>query len=327
MPETPAPRACLNCATELQGSYCHRCGQKDQHKRLPLKHLLHDVFHDLWHFDTKVLGTLWLLIRHPGFLAAEYLEGRRVRHVPPFRLYVVISFITFALLAMIHIGDGSRSHEKKTQDPAAASEIAKDTGKVQEHEDAPQWAKDLEREARKRAAEAEAQKQDAPDKDGSGKVRKGVNISSNSEFGKDLERRARKAAEDPAAFYRIFMGGLSKIMFLLMPAFAALVFVLHARKGGTYFVDHMVLSLHFHTVAFLTIIGMRGLTLIPMGCWGCLPWAVLILAPPAWLMTALQFLHRRGWFRSVLKTTLLLGIYGIVVGSAMVGVLWYSLPK
>lgn len=308
--------SCLNCGTELQGSYCHRCGQKDQHKRVPLKHLLHDVVHDLWHFDAKVLSTLWLLIRRPGFLAAEYLEGRRVRHVPPFRLYVVISFITFALLAMVQVRSGKKDLDQTAHGPSAivTTDVPKQTEAKQ-----PAWAENLKQEAENKARlEKEKRKAEG----------KGVNVlSSESEFGKDLERRARKAAEDPTAFYRFFLGGLSKVMFLLMPAFAALLFALHARKGGTYFVDHMVLSLHLHTLAFLTIIGMRGLSLLPLGCWGCLPWGLLFLGPPIWLTAALQHLHRRGWVRSALKTTLLMGIYGVVLGASLVGVLWFSLPK
>ena len=101
---TPSQRLCLNCDAELQGAFCHCCGQKVQSRRLPLKALLHDVVHDLWHLDHKVLESLWLLVRHPGFLAEEYLNGRRVRHLPPFRLYVLTSFALFLAFSLVPVG-------------------------------------------------------------------------------------------------------------------------------------------------------------------------------------------------------------------------------
>lgn len=324
MSDAPIP-TCLNCETELRGPYCHRCGQKDQHKRVPLRHLLHDVMHDLWHFDTKVLSMLWLLVRRPGFLAGEYLEGRRARYVPPFRLYVVVSFITFALLGMVKVGDTVKAGSKV--ETATTVEVDVDrssTAKKAQKEEATQWAKDMEKDIRAKAEQKRSQRMDEAKAGNSGR---GINISSSSGFGKELDRRVRKAAEDPAALYRIFLGGLSKVMFLLMPAFAGILYLLHARRGSTFFVDHMVLSLHFHTLAFLTIIGLRGLSLLPLGCWGCLPWGLLLMAPPVWLTAALQYLHRRGWVRSALKTSLLMGIYGLALGASLLAVLWYSLPK
>jgi hypothetical protein len=101
MTDLDALRPCLNCDTPLQGPFCHHCGQKDQPTRIRLGQLLHEVLHDLLHVDAKVLGTFWLLVSRPGLLAQEYLQGRRTRHMPPFRTYVVTSFIAFFLFALL----------------------------------------------------------------------------------------------------------------------------------------------------------------------------------------------------------------------------------
>ncbi len=283
--DSPAVRLCLNCSAELIGPYCAQCGQRDQHRRVPLKHLLHDVLHDLWHFDAKVFSTLWLLIRRPGFLAADYLEGRRVRHVPPFRLYVVVSFVSFALLALI-----SGGVKVSTRTPPAS------------------------------AVSSTAETNRAPDIGPS-------KPSSDPAWVLELNRRGQLAAQHPEALKKAFLGGLSKVMFLLMPAFAGLLFLLHARKTGTYFVDHMILSLHFHTVAFLVILALRALSLAPESSGGGCLALLLFAAPPVWLTLALQHLHRRGWFRSFAKMALALGLYGLMVSAALLAVLWLSLPS
>lgn len=97
----PAHRSshCQNCGEPLTGAFCAACGQKDEERIQPLKHLLHDVFHDILHLDARFLGTLRMLVK-PGALTLEYLAGRRARWFPPFRLYLMVSLVFFALTAL-----------------------------------------------------------------------------------------------------------------------------------------------------------------------------------------------------------------------------------
>lgn len=95
---------CQNCGAPLAGRYCAACGQKDEHRILPLKHLLHEIFHDILHLDARFLKSVGMLLR-PGALTLEYLAGRRVRWFPPFRLYLLVSLVFFALVAVHLPGD------------------------------------------------------------------------------------------------------------------------------------------------------------------------------------------------------------------------------
>jgi hypothetical protein len=47
------------------------------------------------HLDSKILRTLWELVRWPGKLSADYFAGRRVRYVAPIRLFILLSIIYF----------------------------------------------------------------------------------------------------------------------------------------------------------------------------------------------------------------------------------------
>ncbi|HEY4555404.1 MAG TPA: DUF3667 domain-containing protein, partial [Lysobacter sp.] len=98
------PAACENCATPLAGAYCHACGQ---HAANPLRHVGHaieDVFESFWHLDGRVFRTLRDLFV-PGRVAAHYLAGRRVRYIPPLRLFVVLTVITFFIGQLTLGGD------------------------------------------------------------------------------------------------------------------------------------------------------------------------------------------------------------------------------
>ena len=50
--------------------------------------------------DSRIFRTLWPLLVKPGFLTNEYLAGRRVRYVTPFRLYFFLSIVAFLVIAV-----------------------------------------------------------------------------------------------------------------------------------------------------------------------------------------------------------------------------------
>jgi Protein of unknown function (DUF3667) len=92
---------CANCGAGLTGKYCSECGQRHH------DHPVHDFWHftsealeDLTHADSRLWQTLTALLFRPGFLTREFLEGRRVRYLPPVRLYLVVSLIFFIIVGL-----------------------------------------------------------------------------------------------------------------------------------------------------------------------------------------------------------------------------------
>lgn len=88
------PTACGNCGTALQGAYCHACGQSAHNPVHDLRHALEEVFESFWHLDGRVFRTLRDLLA-PGRVARNYLRGQRVRYIPPLRLFLVLTLLTF----------------------------------------------------------------------------------------------------------------------------------------------------------------------------------------------------------------------------------------
>ncbi len=96
---TPAPRVCLDCGAVLGGKFCSACGQKEEPLKRSLKDLALEFFqHPL--IDTKLWKSLLPLLLRPGALTLEYLAGRRTRYVRPLKLYLTVSVLFFALLAL-----------------------------------------------------------------------------------------------------------------------------------------------------------------------------------------------------------------------------------
>jgi hypothetical protein len=88
---------CPNCEATLEGPFCARCGQRAAPLNPSLGEFVHDLFHEVAHFDGKIVQSVALLLGKPGFLTREQFEGRRARYVPPIRLYLIFSLVYFAV--------------------------------------------------------------------------------------------------------------------------------------------------------------------------------------------------------------------------------------
>lgn len=86
---------CANCATPLEGEFCHHCGQSVHSVLKPVHHMLEDGMDMFLHVDGRILHTLPPLLGKPGFLTLEYFAGRRQRYVAPFRVMFVLCLLAF----------------------------------------------------------------------------------------------------------------------------------------------------------------------------------------------------------------------------------------
>ena len=88
---------CLNCGTAVTGQYCGQCGQRATTRLISLWELVSDAFGDLFELDSRLWRTMIPLLVRPGLLTRDYLQGRRARYMPPFRMYLVLSLLFFLI--------------------------------------------------------------------------------------------------------------------------------------------------------------------------------------------------------------------------------------
>ena len=93
---------CLNCDSEVSagGRFCAVCGQKAIAPRLSLHHIAHELVHALAHVDRSAVSLVRYLLLRPGFVARDYVEGRRQRYYGPFAFLVVVVALASALVAI-----------------------------------------------------------------------------------------------------------------------------------------------------------------------------------------------------------------------------------
>jgi len=134
---------CHNCRAPLTGPYCHICGQRDDDLRRPIWTFFRELFDAIFDTDSKIIKTILLLVLMPGGLSRAFMEGRRARFLPPFRLYVVLLFVFFSTLSIadVLILD---IHVQPKAERVAAREAA-DEARRQAEEQAERQKKEQER--------------------------------------------------------------------------------------------------------------------------------------------------------------------------------------
>ena len=88
--------ACLNCTAPVTGPFCALCGQEHaQATSLSVGVTFFDVLDGVVQVNRALARAAVDLVLRPGVLTADYLAGRRARHPPPAKLYLVVNFVFF----------------------------------------------------------------------------------------------------------------------------------------------------------------------------------------------------------------------------------------
>jgi Protein of unknown function (DUF3667) len=93
---TKVEHTCKSCGYLFAGIYCPMCGEKVLNvKDRKFKSFLGNVLIAITFADNKFVKTLWLVIRKPGFLSKEYVEGVRVKYLRPLQLFFILNLVYF----------------------------------------------------------------------------------------------------------------------------------------------------------------------------------------------------------------------------------------
>ena len=273
------PGRCSNCNTQLfvTHEYCPQCGQINHSLNIPLKHLLAEAAEGVFHFDTKSVLTLNAICFKPGFLTAEFMRGRRVRYVAPVRFYIFISFIFFLVISLPQASQGTSPNVDMKVDAITFLNIS---------------SADLRGLTQQAQLDSAMHTHAIPP------------TTLNRYIVRQLSRIGREGQE---GFNHMLLKGVSYMMFVLMPLFAAVIFILH-RKKAMHYIGTLVFSIHYHSFVFLIltlafivdrIIDVSIIFFIP------------IVLSPIYLLLALRRVYGDSFLRTLMKTTVI-GISQIV---------------
>jgi hypothetical protein len=255
------------------------------------------------HFDTKFLRTLKFLLFRPGKLTKEFTLNRRAAYVPPFRLYVFISFFFFLLLSFDRKGQAPAQAEDpaESSSPEIARKAAEQDEKVSSTQSKSGLAKqDVDWNEGDFHMITQAKTDQAVD---SIMVSKGQQPTPTSRY--FLKQVSKFMSVSPKERNAKVIKSISLLMFVLMPFFGALVQGVHFRLRRHY-IEYLMFSVHFHCFVFVFF----GLYYL-VGFFTDSKWIDLVafLLPPAYLFLALRTLFHQSSRKALFKTALLSLLY------------------
>ncbi|HYW07866.1 MAG TPA: DUF3667 domain-containing protein [Longimicrobium sp.] len=226
-----------------------------------------EVVDDQFSVNSALPRSAKALFLRPGELTREYMAGRIVRYIPPFRLYLVCSVVFFLVLSLVPDlnpmrnvirVDAARSDSAGAAAPAAERPAAAPADS--------NWADDI-------------------------SIR-----SPNAALDSLASQRLRELGRLPPqeAFRRVsaaFLQHAPQMMFLLLPLFAFLLKVLYFRRKRFY-VEHFIFALHIHSFTYVVLTAM---VLLPA-------WTHPILN--VWLMIYVFLAMRRVYGQGLFRTTI-----------------------
>ncbi|MCH8322523.1 MAG: DUF3667 domain-containing protein, partial [Proteobacteria bacterium] len=105
---------------ELQGNFCHLCGQKDSDFRRPYWTFAEDFSDNVFSKDSRLWRTLGYLLFLPGAMTREYIAGRRIRFLPPIRTFLISIIMFFLTVNVLDVAIVKFTGEAVTYDQRLA---------------------------------------------------------------------------------------------------------------------------------------------------------------------------------------------------------------
>jgi hypothetical protein len=328
---------CENCGTELRGHWCYKCSQAAVDYHRSFGHVIYEVLAEFWDWDSKIFGTIALLIAKPWRLTIDFAEGKRVRHAHPLRLYLIASILFFFAVnygakgLKIEPGKIAETNRAEVADAInkGRDEIEKDLDKEKLSPGERKKAEDvldyLTKPSPSASASASPTSSSAPspastDSPGEPKQRKYGAVGDRpflvfddkeketTPFEHWLEDRAKEKMGEHGTKMGLFIAtlfnNLPYMMLCCIPLFAFVLKVLYIRRR-IFYIDHLIYALHIHTFFYtgimIIVLATMGLNRTIPGTFADWVIALLWIAFVLQIFLSIRYVYRQGWFISTLK--------------------------
>lgn len=348
---------CHNCGHELNGIYCHTCGQKHISEKESFGKFILHFLGDFIHFDSKVFVTLRPLLFKPGLVPRDYVAGKRVKYLDPIRMYVFLSIIFFALFFFyqgntdkattgIKIANNSKEINDSMASDGLVFEKSQSSGRREIISIDPDSASlaTFQDTVENQAIQLDGPKADNGDiglrlgsrdlpattedyLSGQEKLKKEDRDSwfVKAMILKGIHIKERAESEKESFFDTVkqeFLKTIPKIVFILLPLFALILKLLYVRRG-IYYLDHFIFTTYFYNAYFILF---SLVFLIEIVSKVDLSGIAYILAAVYFLLAMLRF-YKQNTLLTIVKFILFLILSGFMVLLGIIGASVWTIFK
>lgn len=290
---------CENCGNALTGPYCAACGQAAIDYHRSFGSILADAADAFFNLDERFLKTFGLLLFKPWRLTLEFIEGKRVRHVHPLRVYLIASVTFFLVIKFLsrdtHFqarpagGEPALVLSNDHSSPTPLASPSPHTGLNFTFSASPPPAA--------QSPTPVPVEIFASDK-----------VENAPPFARWVEERAKEkigpTGDRGDLFLKTLIQNIAPMVLCCIPLFALVLKILYYFKRRFY-IEHLIFALHTHAFVFLATVVIIGvgfllawkapIALVPIVC------TFLGLTVIIQLLIAIRKVYRQNWFATVFK--------------------------
>ena len=351
-------KVCLNCNARVFGPYCHVCGQHNVEPKETAWGLVVHFFNDITHFEGKFITSLRYLFFKPGLLTAEYIRGRRTTYMNPVRMYVFASAFFFILFfSFFSKGEFEMLKVNQSKDSVALNDpklaianvtkieaLEKAENKADSEAIVTLFAKDSLINLKKLDSVLNAKPK--------GLIKGITNRNYKSTATYDSLQLLQPANKRDNWFKQILvkrlividqkfegdfkkfntalleyaLHALPKVLFVSLPLFAFLLYLLYIRRKKFYYVSHVIFVIHFYVFLFLGLLlyfsigKLQEKTGLSLSLVSAVLWIYMFL----YLYKAMRRVYEQGRAKTIFKYFILVFILMFLFSFLFVGLFSYS---
>lgn len=305
----PETISCKNCSHSFTGNFCTQCGQSKKDFDRPLKFFLVDFAGNVFAFDTRIWQSLKHILFCPGRMETNYIKGKRIRYMPPFRMYVFVSFFFFLTLSW---ATGISISKNKSDIQFLNGEAITDS---------------VYNDIRDRYPEINFSKLSISKNIQSANIdslKLTSEISAPAFFPRhqQVSGKMEHIIENPKMYIDQFFKYASWSLFLLMPFYGFLLW-LNFRKSKRNYISHFLLSANQHIFIFaiLILVLITGLAFPSKTVY---PENYLLYLFPVYAMAGALRVYKRHWLTTGIRLVVLICTYLFVAAMVTVFIVFLS---
>lgn len=335
-----AGQPCRNCGEVVEQRHCPQCGQLAASYHKPFYSLVAETVSDSLAIDGRIARTLPLLLFRPGVLSRRYSrEGKRMRYVPPFRLFLLSSllfyFVVFAFLNQVNWLDFANENVRLEGQELSEEDLTElreafvgPTGEVNE-ERLDEFLRGLRDGAAADEALSDSGEDGAPSPGGTEDVTSDTPGTADTGAGETAESPGSSAADDdmserveriiqqPRVFVSAVETWLPRLSLLMVPLTMLALSIMYFWRRRIYIYDHAIHALNLHSWMYLTAtVAMLGGLVIGSD----LATLAFFIAIPVYVTFSLRGAYQSGFFTSFLRMMLLCIFWVIALSVLSIGV-------
>ncbi|WP_179353669.1 DUF3667 domain-containing protein [Winogradskyella vidalii] len=324
---------CKNCEQpfDTQFKFCPHCGQK-VNDELTLGVLFYNTINNYFSVDARIFKSFIPLMFKPGFLAKEFIKGKRSLYMHPAQMYLFVTILFFALFSFTASNQRDMVNNELRKTLKSNYTVVPDTIDSKKIDAATQSRDSIEKATIRDVLEKNKKYTGMTDSQIDSIVKQDNLLKPKVDFGfneKEIDSLIEANASDKEIYKRMgvdenpgwfmtklysqllkfykardggdilktFYDAIPIALFFLLPIFALILKLLFFLRGR--YSHHLVFSLYYFSYLFMVLSLIFGINLI----WDVpdyIDW-LIALSTNLYLFIALKKFYNQGWILSFLK--------------------------